>query len=182
MENSLYSISDKDSAISNTEETSLSNSQKLRNLINMRKEDDDSNVYNNDIVEIYVRFSNNDISLKIKEVYDTNPPVFDMVAVDDILIKCEKDRTHILNNDIVLCIRYEEVCKTFSLGNELLLSSSENELHFPKYITPCLMNDELDVTFDIYYDPKKEGLVHPVVKIFFRENLWEEFKRYQQYL
>jgi hypothetical protein len=44
------------------------------------------------------------------------------------------------------------------------------------------MNDELDVTFDIYYDPKKEGLVHPVVKIFFRENLWEEFKRYQQYL
>ena len=39
----------------------LTDSQKLRELISVRNEDDVNAVYNNDIVEIFIRFNGGDI-------------------------------------------------------------------------------------------------------------------------
>lgn len=160
----------------------LTNSQKLRELISVRNEDDVNAVYNNDIVEIFIRFNGGDIPLKLKNVIESTPPVFEMISTVDTIIECEYEETHSLTEDIILCIRYEDVWKQFTIGNQLVLSTNKNKFSYPQYIAPSAMHEEVDIIFDIYYNLKKKGLTHPVVKLYFSDEFWEEFKEYQQYL
>ena len=160
----------------------LSNSQKLRNLISTRNKDDISTVYNNDIAEIYLNFNGEDIGLHLKDVSDTDPPIFTLDSIVDFKIECDEEDKYELIQEIVLCIRYEETIKVFSLGNIIEKTVKDNRLAYPRYSAPMAMYDELDVTLDIYYDRVKNGLTHPIVNLYFSESFWEEFKEYPQYL
>lgn len=168
--------------ISSESNNKLSNSQKLRNLITSRNDDDLTSVYNTDIVEIFLKFNGIDIPLKLKEVVDCEPPMFDMIASNDIFIPCEKESSFIVNDEIKVCIRYEEIEKIYFVGDNIALSESVNKFNYPKYIAPSIFDQEVDIIFDIYYDPIRKGLTHPVVKLFFSKEFWKEFKQYQQYL
>tara|TARA_X000000950_G_C13857096_1_gene637040 strand:- start:38 stop:574 length:537 start_codon:yes stop_codon:yes gene_type:complete len=160
----------------------LSNSQKLRDLIKTRNKDDINTVYNNDITEIYLHFNGEDIGLHLKDVSDTDPPIFRLDSVVDFKIECEEEDKYELLEEIVLCIRYEETIKMFPLGNIIEKTVKDNTLDYPRYIVPMAVYDELDITLDIYYDRVKNGLTHPVVNLYFSDNFWEEFKEYPQYL
>ena len=163
-------------------ERERSNSQKLRNLITSRNDDDISSVYNTDIVDIFLKFNGMEIPLKLKEVSDFEPPMFDMIATSDIFVPCEKEEGYIVNEEITLCIRYEEIEKNYYIGDNISISSLDNKFNYPKYGAPGIFNEEVDIIFDIYYDTVRKGLTHPVVKLFFSKEFWEEFKPYQQYL
>ena len=168
--------------ISSESDNTLSNSQKLRNLITSRNDDDLTSVYNTDIVEIFLQFNGIEIPLKIKEVSDFEPPMFDMIASVDIFIPCEKEPSFIVNDEIKVCIRYEDIEKIYYIGNNISLSESVNKFNYSKYITPSIFDQDVDIIFDIYYDTIRKGLTHPVVKLFFSKEFWKEFKPYQQYL
>jgi len=175
-------LSNKVSSLDDITDDELSNSQKLRELISTRNKDDINTVYNNDIVEIYLKFNGEDIGLRLKDVSDTDPPIFTMDSLVDLKVDCEEEDKFELTEQIILCIRYEEITKFFSLGNIIEKTGKDNELDYPRYIAPISIYDELDITFDIYYDTIKNGLTHPVVKLYFTNSFWEEFKEYQQYL
>ena len=160
----------------------LSNSQKLRDLIKSRDTDDINTVYNHDIAEIYLSFNGREMSLRIKDISDSYPPIFTMDSITDILIECEEMEKFELTEDMLICIRYEEKSKYFSLGNIIDKTRKDNELDYPRYIAPLSIHPELDISLDIYYDNIKKGLTHPVLKLYFSEQFWEEFKEYPQYL
>ncbi len=175
-------LSNKLIIIDDTTDDELSNSQKLRELISTRNKDDINTVYNNDIVEIYLKFNGEDIGLRLKDVSDTDPPIFTMDSLVNLKIECEEEDKFLLTEEIILCIRYEETTKFFSLGNVIEKTRKDNELDYPRYITPTSVYEELDITLDIYYDIIKNGLTHPIIKLYFTDKFWEEFKEYQQYL
>lgn len=175
-------LSNKLSNVDDITDDELSNSQKLRQLISTRSKDDINTVYNNDIVEIYLKFNGEDVGLRLKDVSDTDPPIFTMDSLVDLKIECEEEDKFLLTEEIILCIRYEETTKFFSLGNIIEKTSKDNELNYPRYIAPISIYEELDITLDIYYDTIKNSLTHPIIKLYFTNSFWEEFKEYQQYL
>ena len=72
---------------------------------------------NNDIAEIHLNFNGEDIGLHLKDVSDTDPPIFTLDSIVDFKIECDEEDKYELIQEIVLCIRYEETIKVFSLGN-----------------------------------------------------------------
>ena len=64
-----------------------------------------------------------------KDVSDTDPPIFTMDSLVDLKIECEEEDKFLLTEEIILCIRYEETTKFFSLGN-IIEKTSKDSVNF----------------------------------------------------